>query len=429
MENKALHRANVVWTNFCRFALGIVFIFSGFVKADDPFGTMYKIEDYFSAFGWTDYVPSIAPLFLSCLMAVLEFTLGVYLFFGIRKKLTSIAASVVMLLLTPFTLYLAIANPVSDCGCFGEAIVLTNWQTFWKNVLLLFFALWIYFNNSLILRFISKKSQWLISLYGILYSVGVVAYCIIYLPIFDFRPYYIGANIQQQMEIPEGKTPPVYDTTFILEKDGVRKEFTLDNYPDSTWTFIDSKTYVKEQGYVPPITDFALHTLDTGEDVTQQILNDEGYTFLLIAPYLNMADDSSIDLINEIYDYSVENGYPFYCVTSSSSDTDIEQWKDRTGAEYPYLVADDVMLKTMIRSNPGLMLLKGGTIINKWSNQDLPNEYVLNGRLENIPLGQIQTMQLNQRILGVFLWFFVPLLLFTMADNLYHWIRRRKMRK
>ena len=231
MENKALHRANVVWTNFCRFALGIVFIFSGFVKADDPYGTVYKIEDYFSAFGWTDYVPSLAPLFLSCLMAVLEFTLGVYLFFGIRKKLTSIATALVMLLMTPFTLYLALANPVSDCGCFGDAIVLTNWETFWKNVLLLFFALWLYFNNSLILRFISKKSQWLISLYSILYSVSVVAYCIIYLPIFDFRPYYVGANIRQQMEIPEGEEPPVYETTFILEKDGVRKEFTLDNYP------------------------------------------------------------------------------------------------------------------------------------------------------------------------------------------------------
>lgn len=428
MENKALHRANIVWTNFCRFALGIVFIFSGFVKADDPYGTVYKIEDYFSAFGWTDYVPSLAPLFLSCLMAVLEFTLGVYLFFGIRKKLTSIAIALVMLLMTPFTLYLALANPVSDCGCFGDAIVLTNWETFWKNVLLLFFALWLYFNNSLILRFISKKSQWLISLYSILYSVSVVAYCIIYLPIFDFRPYYVGANIRQQMEIPEGEEPPVYETTFILEKNGVRKEFTLDNYPDSTWTFIDSKTSVKQEGYVPPIIDFALRSLDTDEDVTQQILDDEGYTFLLIAPYLNIADDSSIDLINEIYDYSVENGYPFYCVTSSSSDADIEQWKDRTGAEYPYLVADDVMLKTMIRFNPGLMLLKGGTIINKWSNQNLPDEYVLNGRLENIPLGEIQTMQLNQRILGVFLWFFVPLLLFTMTDNLYRWIRRRRMR-
>ncbi len=425
MESKTLHRANVVWTNFCRFALGMVFIFSGFVKADDPYGTVYKIEDYFSAFGWTDYIFSFAPSLLSCLMAVVEFTLGVCLFFGIRMKLTSTATALIMLLMTPFTLYLALANPVSECGCFGDAIVLTNWETFWKNVLLLFFAIWLYFNNSLIFRFISKRNQWLISLYGILYIVSVIAYCIIYLPIFDFRPYYVGANIRQQMEIPEGEEPPVYETTFIMEKNGVRKEFTLDNYPDSTWAFIDSKTHVRQKGYVPPIIDFSLHVFDSEEDVTQQILDDKGYTFLLIAPYLNIADDSSIDLINEIYDYSVENGYPFYCVTSSSSDADIEQWKDRTGAEYSYLVADDVMLKTMVRSNPGLMLLKEGTIINKWSNRNLPDEYVLSGRLENIPLGEIQTMQLSQRILGVFLWFFVPLVLFTMTCSLCRWIRRR----
>lgn len=128
-----MHRANVVWTNFCRFALGIVFIFSGFVKADDPYGMVYKLQDYFVAFGWTDFMPSFMPLFLSCLLAVFEFTLGVYLFFGIRKRLTSIAVALVMLAMTPFTLYLAIANPVSDCGCFGDALKLTNWETFWKT--------------------------------------------------------------------------------------------------------------------------------------------------------------------------------------------------------------------------------------------------------------------------------------------------------
>lgn len=428
METKAQHRLNLVWTNFCRFALGIVFIFSGFVKADDPYGTYYKIEEYFQSFGWDAFIPSFVSMFLSCLLAVLEFTLGVYLFFGIRKKLTSIAVFLVMVLMTPFTLYLALANPISDCGCFGDALKLTNWETFWKNVVFLFFAVWLLKNNSLVVKFISKKNQWIISMYGILYSVAVVSYCIFYLPIFDFRPYRIGTNIAEQMSIPEGKHPPVYDTSFILEKDGVRKEFTLDNYPDSTWTFVDSKTYIKEEGYVPPITDFALRKPDTDEDLTEQILSDSVYTFLLIAPYLNSADDGSIDLINEIYDYSVENGYSFYCVTSSLDD-DMEQWKDRTGAEYPYLIADDVVLKTMIRSNPGLILLKKGTIINKWSNQNLPDEYALTGKLEDIPLGKVDHLALDHRIAIVLLWFFVPLLAFTLLDNWYHLYKVRKQRK
>ena len=133
----------MVWTNLCRFVLGVTFIFSGFVKADDPWGTAYKIEDYVYAFGWSDFVPSFLPLFLSCLLSVFEFTLGVYLFFGIRKRLTSIAVALVMVCMTPFTLYLALANPVADCGCFGDALKLTNWETFWKNVVLLVLALWL----------------------------------------------------------------------------------------------------------------------------------------------------------------------------------------------------------------------------------------------------------------------------------------------
>lgn len=417
-----------MWTNLCRFVLGVVFIFSGFVKADDPYGTAYKIEDYLVAFGWDGLVPSFMPMFLSCLLSVFEFTLGVYLFFGIRKRLTSIAVALVMVVMTPFTLYLALANPIADCGCFGDALILTNWETFWKNVVFLCCALWLLKNYRLVVKFISKKNQWIISMYGILYSVAIVSYCTFYLPIFDFRPYYIGANIKEQMMIPEGKQPPVYDTSFILEKDGVRKEFTVDNYPDSTWTFVDSKTYLKEEGYVPPVTDFALRLPDTGEDVTEQILSDEGYTFLLVSPHLNVADDGSIDLINELYDYSVENGYPFYCVTSSLDD-EMEQWEDRTGAEYPYLIADETVLKTVIRSNPGLVLLKGGTVVNKWSFQRLPDEYALTGRLEDIPLGQIEQLPFNQRLGIVFLWFFGPLLALTLLDNWYHLYKFRKARR
>lgn len=428
MENSALHKINVVWTNLCRFVLGVVFIFSGFVKMNDPYGTVYKLEDYFYAFGWEGFIPSFAPLFLSCLLGVFEFTLGVYLFFGIRKKLTSIAVVLVMAFMTPFTLYLALMNPVADCGCFGDVVVLTNWQTFWKNVFLSFLAGWLLVNYRMIVKFISKKNQWIISMYGILYGISVVFYSLYQLPIFDFRPYYIGANIEQQMTVPNGKKLPVYDTVFILEKDGVRKEFTLENYPDSTWTFVDSRTFVKEEGFLPPITDFSLRILETGEEVTERILSYPDYVFLLVSPGLNEADDGSIDLINDIYDYSLENKYPFYCVTSSPED-EIASWKDRTGAEYPYLLADDVVLKTMVRSNPGLILLKKGTVINKWSCQNLPDEYDLNGRLENIHLGQVQPVEIKHRVSGVLLWFFVPLLVFALLDNWYHLYVGRKTRR
>ena len=199
-------------------------------------------------------------------------------------------------------------NPVSDCGCFGDAWILTNWETFWKNVFLLIAAISVFKWGNRIVRFVSEKSQWLVAVYTLVFIVGVSAYCLYYLPIFDFRPYKIGTNIPQAMSIPEGAKQSVYESVFILEKDGVRKEFTLADYPDSTWTFVDSRTIVKEKGYEPAIHDFSIMNIADGEDITEQVLEDKGYTFLLIAHRMSEADDSNIDLINEIYDYSVENG-------------------------------------------------------------------------------------------------------------------------
>ena len=148
------------------------------------------------------------------------------------------------------------------------------------------------------------------------------------------------------MEIPEGAKPSVFESKFILEKDGKKQEFTLDNYPDSTWTFVETRTVLKEKGYEPPIHDFSIVSLETGEDLTDSILSDKGYTFLLVAHRIENADDSNIDLINEIYDYSVEHGYGFYALTSSPEEQ-IELWRDKTGAEYPFCQMDDITLKTI----------------------------------------------------------------------------------
>ncbi len=416
LENNYIHRIKIVWTNLCRFVLALVFIFSGFIKANDPQGTYYKIEDYLQAFGLLDYTPEFLPLFGSILLAVVEFTLGVFLFFGIRRKLTTISLLGFMLFMTPFTLYLAVMNPVSDCGCFGDAIILTNWETFWKNIFFLIAAISVFKWSGLMIRIISKKSQWLISLYTLLYISAIALYCVSYLPIFDFRPYHIGANIIESMRIPQGEKPSVYESLFVMEKNGERKEFTLENYPDSTWTFIDTKVILKEKGYEPPIHDFSLYSAETGEDITKQILTDKGYTFLLVANRLDKADDGYIDLINEIYDYSVENGYAFYCLTSSLKE-DMEQWRERTGAEYPYCTADDITLKTIIRSNPGLVLMKDATIINKWSCRSLPDEYDLSDRLDKLSLAQMEPQTLQNKILLVVAWFAIPLFIFTMLDK------------
>ena len=226
------------------------------------------------------------------------------------------------------------------------------------------------------------------------------------------------------MEIPEGAKPSVFESRFILEKGGKRQEFTLDNYPDSTWTFVESHTILKEKGYEPPIHDFSMMSLDTWEDITDSVLSDKGYTFLLVAHRIEGADDSNIDLINEIYDYSVEHGYGFYALTSSPED-EIELWRDKTGAEYPFCQTDDITLKTIIRSNPGLLLVKDGTILNKWSDNRLPDEYVLTDSLDKLELGKQKQESDLQTIGYVLLWFILPLMMVLCVDILV--VRRRAL--
>ena len=416
-----------VWVNICRFVLAVVFIFSGFVKAIDPLGFFYKIQDYLTAFGLISWFPGYWPLLFAVLLAAVEFCAGMYLFLGIRRRISSSLALLLMLVMTPLTLYLAIANPVSDCGCFGDAIVLTNWQTFGKNVVLLIAAVTVVWKWWEVVRFISLKLEWILSLYTILFVFALAFYCLRNLPLFDFRPYKIGTNIKAGMEIPEGAKLSVLETMFVMEKDGKRQEFTLDNYPDSTWTLVETRTVVKEKGYEPPIHDFSMLSIDSGTDITDSVLTDPGYTFLLVVHRVEEADDSYIDLINEIYDYSVEHGYGFYALTSSPEE-EIALWCDRTGAEYPFCQMDDITLKTIIRSNPGLLLLKGGTILNKWSDSQLPDEYVLTDSLDRLALGRQKHVNDWYTMGYVVLWFLVPLVIVIGADQLFIVRRNRKLK-
>ena len=425
MENDRQHRMIGILTTVSRFVLAVVFIFSGFVKAIDPLGTQYKIQDYIDAFGWVGVFPDFVPFLASALLGMLEFCLGVYLFFGIRRIIAPRAVVVVMAIMTPLTFWLALDNPVSDCGCFGDAVVLSNWETFWKNVILLAMSVVVLKWRKRIFPLVTTRFDWLIALYGFIYIFCMTIYCYRELPVFDFRPYHVGADIRQGMEIPEGKEPTVYETRFILQKDGVEKEYTLDNYPDSTWTFVDSRTVVKKQGYEPPIHDFSMMNYEDGEDITERVLSDENYTFLLVAHQLGLADDSKIDLINELYDYSLDNGYAFYCLTSSS-DEDIMKWQENTGAEYPFCLMDNITLKTMIRSNPGLILLKEGKVIRKWSVNNFLDEYELTAPLEQLPIGYMDAKSLSYKFLLVMAWFVFPLFFVCMLDLLWERYKKRQ---
>ena len=412
MKQSLVHIASSISINALRFALALVFAFSGIVKAIDPMGTVYKLGDYAEAFGLA--VPFGLLLIGAMLLIIWEYVMGICLFFGIYRRFHLVQMIAFLAVMTPLTYYLALHNPVTDCGCFGDAVVLTNWQTFGKNVVLLLMAIISLIGNKFICRIISERVQWLAFIYAVVSLMVFMPYSLRHLPIVDFRPYHVGANIIEGMTIPEGAPQDEYETLFVLEKDGEQRTFTFDDYPDSTWNFVSRENRLVSKGYVPPITDFYITDLN-GEDFTWELLEQPGYTFLVVAPNLNRSDEGMLDVINDLHDYAKVNDYAFYMLTSSGAEA-IAQWIDHTGASYPYLQADEILLKTMIRANPGLILLKDGIVIGKWSKADMPRDGQLMVAVEDNVDMQITSHDIKERQMKVALWMFLPLLLLIVID-------------
>ena len=423
-QSNYMNKIKSILVNLSRILLALTFIFSGFVKAIDPLGSQYKIAEYLEAVQLSAYIPDWAQLILSVGLSAIEFTLGVMLLLAIRRRLASKISLIMMVVMTLVTLWLTVSNPIQDCGCFGDAIHLTNTQTFIKNLILLTAAIILACWPLYQIRFVSKTNQWIAFYFTIVFIVTASTLSLYHLPIFDFRPYYIGQNIKKGMEIPKGAKLTTYKTTFICEKNGATKEFTENDYPynDSTWVFKDTHQEILEKGYEPPIHDFSITDEKTGEDLTDSILTKDGYTFLLIAPVLERADDSNFGEIDAIYEYAKENGYGFYGLTAST-DKAVKHWRDITGAEYPFYAMDGTTLKTIIRSNPGLVLLYKGTIINKWSHNDLPKQAELNAPLSLIEVGREPENETWTKIVLILICYIFPLTLLIVADRIWSWTR------
>ena len=417
-----MNRMKGLAVNVCRLVVALTFIVSGYAKGIDPLGTQYKLHDYLAAMHLADYTADWMTLAAAVVLATMEFTLGIMVLFAIRRRLVTKLLTLVMVAMTLLTIWIYFANPVSDCGCFGDAITLTNGQTLLKNVVLLACTVVMMRSPLSMPRLISKSNQWIVFNFTVIYMLVTSTLCLYLLPFIDFRPYHIGADIRKGMEIPEGAEQPEFETTFILKKDGKTQEFTLDNYPDSTWEFVESKTVQTKAGYEPPIHDFSLTDSETGDDITEQVVQDPGYTFLLVAPQLENADDSNFGDIDQLYEYAHEYDVPFYCLTASSQNA-MERWRELTGAEYSFVTADETTLKTIIRSNPGLVLLKDGKVINKWSHNALPKASEMTASLNRLDIGRMPTESNSQRLVRIILWFLLPLTLLTVADRLWAWTR------
>lgn len=369
-----------------RLIVGATFMFSGFTKAIDPMGFAYKIQDYLISFGLTNLFALALPM--AIVMIVAEFSIGVFVLSGIYRKFSAIAASLFMLFFLPLTLWIAIKNPVKDCGCFGDAWVISNWATFYKNILLSVCSATILVFWRRMTPVFSMYTAWMTALFGILFGLFFSIYNVLNLPVFDFRSYKIGDNIPLNMYVDPSNTD-LYENIFIYSKDGVSKEFTMDNYPwnDSTWVFEDMQVKLIREGEKPEIEDFSIHSLSGDimntssvetSDITTQILSDTTYTFLMVSPILHEMNERHLAAFNQVNQLAQEQGLPFYLLTSSTTEQ-IAEWysafllsdKAAGNAPFQFCHADERVLKTMIRSNPGLILLKEGTVVNKWADNEV----------------------------------------------------------
>lgn len=357
-----------------RWFVGILFLFSGFVKGIDPAGFQYKLEDYLEAFHLQVFGFLVVPG--SFLLPFAEFAIGITLLTGILIRLSTKVAFAFMLFFTPLTFYLALKNPVTDCGCFGDALVITNWQTFYKNVVLIILVILLLINRKKLLYISAFKFR------KIIFSIVLVSYLsLVYWsdnhePLLDFRPYRVGVNISEGMSIPAGAPSDVYQNTYYYRNrhSNEVKKFGDYDYPwqdTIQWKFesMDPPLLVKK-GYRPPIHDFSIQTTDQ-LNVTDLYLKDSLVTFFVIAYDLEKSSNSRQNELNLLAKWAKQKGYRFIGLTSTAG-TALLKFQQEQHPEYEFLFADQTTLKTIIRSNPGLVLLYKGTILAKWPHADFP---------------------------------------------------------
>jgi hypothetical protein len=359
--------------NLPRILLGITFIFSGFVKGIDPWGSAYKFTDYFNAMGMEWITRGAFPL--GVLLSFAEFAIGVGLLFNLFIRITSWLALVFMAFFLPLTLWIAIKNPVTDCGCFGDALVISNWATFYKNIILMVFAIMVVKYKKGMTCILSIKAASVLGSVFIIAYFAVVFYSYNHEPIFDFRPYKKGTNIPEAMKIPEGAQKEIYENIFYYKNKttGELQKFTDQNYPwqdTVNWVYENMESKIVQEGYKPPIHDFSIQSAE-GEDVKDFFLYDKNYVFILVAHNLEKSSRRPQKKINKLAGWASENGLSFICLTSSLTDQS-DAFKEETGAPYEFFNCDEITLKTIIRSNPGLIVIKDGTVAGKWHYNDIP---------------------------------------------------------
>ena len=358
---------------FSRLLFGLVFIFSGFVKAIDPLGSAYKFQDYFLAFGTEWLFFSAVPM--AIILSTLEIVIGIAVLLGIKMRVSAWGGLLFMAFFTPLTLYIAITDPVPDCGCFGDAIIISNWDTFYKNIFILAAAIIVFIYRDKVKPLWSEKGDNIL-LGGLsAASIALSAYCLLYLPIIDFRPWKPGNNISE-LVIP---IPEVAQTYLIFEHNetGETEEHPANDYPwddpewMAQWSFKDQRREIISPAQEAEIENFYIED-EFGDDLTEFFFTKDEYWFMVVAHDLNRTRARAFTRkITPLAAEAEKHGNTLIVLTGSSLD-DIDEFRHAYQTPYPFYLSDEIELKTIIRSNPGLLLLKDGVVIDKWPHRRIP---------------------------------------------------------
>ncbi len=361
----------ITWIS--RILVGALFIFSGFIKANDPDGFAYKLEEYFNVFG-TQFLSPIS-IYISILACILEVFVGIMLLIGLWRNFTTWLLLFMILFFSFLTFYSAYFEVVQDCGCFGDFLKLTPWESFGKNAILLALILILFLNKTYIEPAFKESIAQKVALGALALAIIFPVYTYSYLPVWDFRPYKEGNNIYELMQVPEDAPEDKYKTTFIYKnkESGETKEFTTDNIPsDDEWKWQETNNKLVQKGYTPPIHDFSITGPD-GYEYTQDFLDQESYRILVVQYDLTKSNGSAQKEINQLAKaIKGKQDMGFWALTASS-DEELKEYREAHNVKYPIYFTDATTLKTIIRANPGVLLMKGNVVKQKWSSHSVPN--------------------------------------------------------
>ena len=368
---------------FCRIFIGLLFIFSGLIKANDPTGFGYKLQEYFLVFH-TDFLYDYS-VWIAIFICGFEIILGAFLLLGFFKNKVAWGLLLLSIFFLFLTFYSAFFEVVSSCGCFGDAIPLTPWQSFSKDVVLLLFVILIFTYRSRINPLVTTNAaRRLLTSLVVIIAFGTGIYTLYFLPFIDFLPYKEGNNIPELMVMPEGKEGDVYQQVYEIKhkqtgevKKVTDKEYMDGIWEDDNWEVIGEPTSkLIKKGYEIPIPDLFISDME-GNDITQEIITNPYYNFIVVSTSvekLSLADMIALDRINTtIRDLATDYNLRATLLTASSNEAALGL-QDEMDLVLEILHADAVPLKSMVRSNPGVLLLRNGTIIKKWSKITFPTK-------------------------------------------------------